>query len=119
MPLSVSCLWRYLLKMAKDPKSRELVQLTDPFGEMPVADRQKIIKEIGVKRPTRSSRCPIFSPAALAHGISSAESPWFAPFDSRGIVKQSTKVRIAQDRIGRRAARVGERFAHRFIEGNK
>jgi hypothetical protein len=35
--------------MAKDPKTRELVQLTDPFGEMPVADRQKLVKEIGIK----------------------------------------------------------------------
>lgn len=35
--------------MAKDPKSRELVQVADPFGEMPVADRQKLMKEIGVK----------------------------------------------------------------------
>jgi hypothetical protein len=35
--------------MAKDPKSRELVPMTDPFGEMPVADRQKMMKELGLK----------------------------------------------------------------------
>ena len=35
--------------MAKDPKSRELVPLVDPFGEMPVTERQKLMKEIGVK----------------------------------------------------------------------
>jgi hypothetical protein len=35
--------------MTKDSRGRELVQLADPFGEMPAADRQKLMKEIGVK----------------------------------------------------------------------
>jgi hypothetical protein len=35
--------------MATDPKGRELVKLADPFGEMPVAERQKLMKEIGIK----------------------------------------------------------------------
>src|SRR5882762_497582 len=34
----------------------------------------------------------------------------FAPFDGRGIIKHSTKVRIAQDRTGRRAARVADKL---------
>lgn len=34
----------------------------------------------------------------------------FAHFDRRGIVKHSTKVRIAQDRTGRRAARVADKL---------
>jgi hypothetical protein len=38
----------HLLRMAKDPKARGLVQVANPFGEMPVAHRQKQIKEIGV-----------------------------------------------------------------------
>jgi hypothetical protein len=33
----------------------------------------------------------------------------FARFDERGIVKHSTKVRIAQDRTGRRVARVADK----------
>lgn len=35
--------------MANDLKSRELVQMVDPFGKMPVADRQRLMKEIGLK----------------------------------------------------------------------
>lgn len=35
--------------MAKEPKSREFVPLSDPFGEMPLADRQRQLREIGVK----------------------------------------------------------------------
>lgn len=34
----------------------------------------------------------------------------FAPFDSRGIIRHSTKVRIADDRNGRRAASVAEKL---------
>lgn len=34
----------------------------------------------------------------------------FAHLDSRGIIKHSTKVRIAQDRTGRRAARIAGKF---------
>ena len=34
----------------------------------------------------------------------------FAQFDRRGIIKHSTKVRIAQDRTGRRAARVADKL---------
>ena len=34
----------------------------------------------------------------------------FAHFDRRGIIKHSTKVRIAQDRTGRRAARVADKL---------
>ena len=34
----------------------------------------------------------------------------FAHFDGRGIIKHSTKVRIAQDRTGRRAARVADKL---------
>jgi integrase len=34
----------------------------------------------------------------------------FAPFDNRGIIKHSTKVRISDDRNGRRAAGVAERL---------
>jgi integrase len=34
----------------------------------------------------------------------------FAPFDGRGIIKHSTKVRIAQDRTGRRASRVADKL---------
>jgi hypothetical protein len=35
--------------MARDPKTRGIVPLTDPFGDMPAADRQKLVKEIGIK----------------------------------------------------------------------
>jgi integrase len=34
----------------------------------------------------------------------------FASFDSRGVIKHSTRIRIAQDRAGRRAARVAEQL---------
>jgi hypothetical protein len=34
----------------------------------------------------------------------------FATFDRRGIVKHSTRIRIAHDRAGRRAARVAEQL---------
>jgi hypothetical protein len=34
----------------------------------------------------------------------------FAAYDARGIVKHSTKIKIANDRAGRRAARVAEKF---------
>ena len=34
----------------------------------------------------------------------------FAEFDTRGVVKYSTRIRIASDRAGRRAARVAEKF---------
>jgi hypothetical protein len=34
----------------------------------------------------------------------------FARFDQRGIVKHSTRIRVAEDRTGRRAARVAERL---------
>ena len=34
----------------------------------------------------------------------------YARFDARGIIKHSTKVRVAQDRTGRRAARVADRL---------
>src|SRR4051812_17157941 len=34
----------------------------------------------------------------------------FLAFDPRGIVRHSTKVRVADDRNGRRASRVAERF---------
>jgi integrase len=34
----------------------------------------------------------------------------FAAFDARGIIKHSTKVRISQDRTGRRASRVAEKL---------
>jgi hypothetical protein len=33
----------------------------------------------------------------------------FASFDRRGIIKHSTRVRVASDRAGRRAARVADR----------
>jgi hypothetical protein len=32
----------------------------------------------------------------------------FAAFDRRGIIRHSTRIRIADDRVGRRAARVAE-----------
>jgi hypothetical protein len=35
--------------MANNPKGRELVPLGDPFGDMPVAERHKLMKEIGEK----------------------------------------------------------------------
>ncbi|MBR0735141.1 hypothetical protein JQ595_41085 [Bradyrhizobium japonicum] len=35
--------------MANDKAGRELVRMDDPFGDMPVADRQKLMKEIGTK----------------------------------------------------------------------
>ena len=34
----------------------------------------------------------------------------FAPLDSRGVIKHSTRIRIVHDRSGRRAARVAEQF---------
>lgn len=41
----------------------------------------------------------------------------FAAFDPRGIVKHSTKIRIADDRNGRRASRVADQF-NRELEAN-
>lgn len=35
--------------MARDPKARELVQFNDPFSGMPIAERKKLLREVGVK----------------------------------------------------------------------
>jgi hypothetical protein len=34
----------------------------------------------------------------------------FSPFDHRGVIKHSTKVRVADDRNGRRASRVAQKL---------
>jgi hypothetical protein len=39
----------------------------------------------------------------------------FLPFDRRGIVRHSTRVRIEDDRNGRRASRVAERFNEQLV----
>ena len=53
----------------------------------------------------------IFSPAATARGTSSGASRFeFAAYDRRGIVKHSTRVRIAEDRNGRRASIVADKL---------
>jgi hypothetical protein len=38
----------------------------------------------------------------------------FAHYDARGVVKHSTRIKIANDRSGRRAARVAEKLAALF-----
>jgi hypothetical protein len=57
-----------------------------------------------------------FTPMADSHAPSwhvafrSAVPTEFAPFDRRGIIKHSTKVRISDDRNGRRASRVAQKL---------
>jgi hypothetical protein len=50
----------------------------------------------GIVGPMRGVRCPAPVPAT------------FAALDRRGIVRHSTRVRLAEDRVGRRVARVAD-----------